>query len=63
MGTQTEPAEILGHPQLKLEISVNQPLALVAARLCDVSPQGDSLLVSWDCSTSAITGAMKIRNH
>ena len=47
METQTEPAEILGHPQLKLEISVNQPLALVAARLCDVSPQGDSLLVSW----------------
>ncbi len=47
METQTEPAEILGHPQLKLEISVNQPLAIVAARLCDVSPQGDSLLVSW----------------
>ena len=47
METQTEPAEILGHPQLKLEISVNQPLALVAGRLCDVSPQGDSLLVSW----------------
>ena len=47
MEPQTEPAEILGHPQLKLEISVNQPLALVAARLCDVSPQGDSLLVSW----------------
>ena len=47
METQTEPAEILGHPQLKLEISVNQPMALVAARLCDVSPQGDSLLVSW----------------
>ena len=46
METQTEPEEILGHPQLKLEISVNQPLALVAARLCDVSPQGDSLLVS-----------------
>ncbi|MDP6463513.1 MAG: CocE/NonD family hydrolase [SAR324 cluster bacterium] len=41
------PVEILGHPHLKLEISVNRPRALLAGRLCDVSPDGSSLLVSW----------------
>jgi putative CocE/NonD family hydrolase len=41
-----EPIEILGRPVATLELSVDRPLALVAARLCDVSPEGRSLLVS-----------------
>ncbi|HEX5191756.1 MAG TPA: CocE/NonD family hydrolase [Solirubrobacteraceae bacterium] len=41
-----EPLEILGRPTVALELSVDRPLALVAARLCDVSPEGRSLLVS-----------------
>lgn len=42
-----EPLDILGYPLLDLELSANQPLALVAARLCDVAPDGASTLVSW----------------
>jgi hypothetical protein len=40
------PVEILGRPQLTVELSCDRPLGLVAARLCDVSPEGRSLLVS-----------------
>ena len=42
-----EPAEILGFPEVCLKISVDQPNALLAVRLCDVAPTGDSRLVSW----------------
>ena len=42
-----EPVEILGFPELKLKLSVDQPDALLAARLCDVGPDGTSRLVSW----------------
>ena len=38
--------EILGYPEVTLELSSDQPLAQVVARLCDVSPTGESLLVS-----------------
>jgi predicted acyl esterase len=41
-----DPIEILGRPQLTVQLSCDRPLALVAARLCDVSPEGRSLLVS-----------------
>ncbi len=41
-----EAVEILGHPVATLTIAVDQPLALVAVRLCDVSPTGSSLQVS-----------------
>jgi putative CocE/NonD family hydrolase len=41
-----ESIEILGRPVVALELSVDRPLALVAARVCDVSPEGRSLLVS-----------------
>ncbi|MGP0049425.1 MAG: CocE/NonD family hydrolase [Solirubrobacteraceae bacterium] len=41
-----EPLEILGAPVLTLELTVDRPLALVAARLCDVAPDGASLLVA-----------------
>jgi uncharacterized protein len=41
------PIDILGYPEVKLALSVDQPLALVAVRLCDVAPDGASTLVSW----------------
>ncbi len=39
--------EILGFPQVQLKLSVDQPNALLAVRLCDVAPDGASRLVSW----------------
>lgn len=41
-----EPLEILGRPRVTLELSADRPRALVAVRLCDVAPDGASLLVS-----------------
>ncbi len=41
------PEDILGYPELELLLSADQPLALVAVRLCDVAPDGASTLVSW----------------
>ncbi len=41
-----EAVEILGHPTVTLTLAADQPLALVAVRLCDVSPTGSSLQVS-----------------
>ncbi len=43
----TEPVEILGFPHVDLKLSVDQPSALLAVRLCDVAPDGASRLVSW----------------
>jgi hypothetical protein len=43
----SEPVEILGFPELDLQLSSDQPQALLAARLCDVAPDGASRLVSW----------------
>lgn len=42
-----ERVEVLGFPELTLTLTVDQPQALVAVRLCDVAPDGASLLVSW----------------
>lgn len=42
-----EPVEVLGFPEVTLTIAVNQPQALLAVRLCDVSSSGASTLVSW----------------
>ena len=41
-----EPAEILGFPAARLNLAADQPLALVALRLCDVWPDGASTLIS-----------------
>lgn len=38
---------ILGVPTVHLLLSVDQPQASVAVRLCDVAPDGTSTLVSW----------------
>jgi len=42
-----EALELLGSPVVRLALSVDQPLALVAARLCEVAPDGTSALVTW----------------
>ena len=41
------PLVLLGNPVLDLDFSVDQPLALAAARLCDVAPDGASRMISW----------------
>ncbi|MFF7377039.1 CocE/NonD family hydrolase [Streptomyces massasporeus] len=43
----TEPVEILGSPSVQLDLSVSEPVALVAARLSDVSPDGAATRVSY----------------
>jgi putative CocE/NonD family hydrolase len=40
------PLEILGAPLLRARVASDQPQALIAARLCDVAPDGRSTLVS-----------------
>ncbi len=42
----TERIEVLGYPEVTLELSVDRPSALVAVRLCDVASDGRSLLVA-----------------
>ena len=42
-----EGMEILGNPEIKLVMTSDKPEALLAVRLCDVAPDGTSLLVSW----------------
>ena len=41
-----EPLEILGFPRLRLRVRADRPRAVVIARLCDLSPEGESLLVT-----------------
>lgn len=38
---------LLGAPVLEVEIAADLPVALLAARLCDVAPDGSSLRVSY----------------
>jgi putative CocE/NonD family hydrolase len=40
------PLEILGRPEVEVRVAADRPSALVAARVCDISPEGDSLLVT-----------------
>jgi uncharacterized protein len=41
-----ETMEIFGFPEVTLKVAVDKPNALLAVRLCDVSPTGASLLVT-----------------
>ena len=43
----TGPLEILGAPVLELELAADQPHAMLAARLCDVFPDGASTRVTY----------------
>ncbi|HSH42130.1 MAG TPA: CocE/NonD family hydrolase, partial [Arenicellales bacterium] len=42
-----ERMELLGAPLLELDVSSDLPTAMLAARLCDVAPDGSSLRVSY----------------
>lgn len=44
--TLPEPIVILGFPEVRLQLSSDSPCALVAVRLCDVFPNGESSLIS-----------------
>jgi uncharacterized protein len=39
--------EILGTPQLTLRLSVDRPVAILTARLCEVAPDGASTLITY----------------
>jgi putative CocE/NonD family hydrolase len=41
-----EPLEILGYPEVDIELASDRPLALVAVRLCEVFPDGASAVVT-----------------
>ncbi|UOX92307.1 CocE/NonD family hydrolase [Amycolatopsis sp. FBCC-B4732] len=43
----TERCEILGSPVVRLEVSADQPVAMVAARLSDVAPDGRATRVTY----------------
>ena len=49
--TLKEPVVILGFPEVHLQLSCDRPCALVAARLCDVFPTGESSLITRGMST------------
>lgn len=42
-----EPLEFLGTPRITLNVASSAPCGLVAVRLCDVSPEGDSALITY----------------
>lgn len=42
-----EPLEILGSPEVELVVSVDRPVAMVAARLSDVAPDGKATRVTY----------------
>ena len=44
--TLKDPVEVLGFAVVHLQLSCDRPCALVAARLCDVFPNGDSSLIT-----------------
>ncbi len=44
--TVDKAVEIVGNPRVTLTLAADEPVALVAVRLCDVSPDGASLQVS-----------------
>ena len=44
--TLNKPTAIVGFPEVHLQLSSDRPCALVAARLCDVFPNGESALIT-----------------
>ena len=42
-----EPMEFLGFPVVTVKVAADKPNALLAVRLCDVSPEGGSSRISW----------------
>jgi uncharacterized protein len=52
---------LLGAPILVVEIDAAQPGAQVVARLCEVAPDGASLLLSWGVQVLDGAGAARVR--
>ena len=50
--TLEEPVVLLGFAELELQLRCDRPCALVAARLCDVFPTGESSLITRGMSTA-----------
>lgn len=44
--TLEEPVLVVGFPEVHLQLSCDRPCAVVAVRLCDVFPNGESSLIS-----------------
>ena len=44
--TLEEPVEVLGFAEVHLQLTCDRPCALIAARLCDVFPNGKSSLIA-----------------
>ncbi|MCZ6633531.1 MAG: CocE/NonD family hydrolase [bacterium] len=42
-----DPLDVLGFPEVTVELSVDRPNALLAVRLCEVFPSGASTRLSW----------------
>lgn len=42
-----QPLEIFGLPAVELELSVDTPVAMIAARLCDVRPDGEVIRITY----------------
>jgi uncharacterized protein len=42
-----ETMEFLGFPEVSVELASDRPNAILAARLCDVAPDGSSTLITW----------------
>jgi hypothetical protein len=42
-----EPVDILGPPVAELELSANKPIAMIAARLSDVAPDGEATRITY----------------
>ena len=42
-----EDFEILGKPTLNLDVAVDQPIAMLAIRLCDLTPTGKSSRITF----------------
>ena len=42
-----ERMEILGAPEIEIEIASDKPVAQLCARLCDVAPDGSSRRISY----------------
>ena len=41
-----EPVSVVGFPEVHLQMSCDRPCAVVAVRLCDVFPNGESSLIT-----------------
>lgn len=50
--TLKEPVSVLGFAEVHLQLSCDRPCALIAARLCDIFPNGESSLITRGKFTS-----------